>query len=206
MKPTEGLLIALEGLDFSGKNTQQRLLDEWLCKKGYQVLSTREPGGTPLGEEIRRLLLLKKHVICAKAELLLFMASRAEFVRDILIPELSQGKIVITSRYFFSSLAYQGYARELSIPSLLQITDFVIEGLVPDLTILIDLEVDKVFIRRGGNQVDRIEEEGRAFFERARNGFLELSKDRRWNVRVVDGDDSVENIHSRIIALIQGLL
>ena len=206
MRPKESFFIAIEGPDFSGKNTQQDPLCEWLRKRGYDVISTREPGGTPLGEEIRHVVLRTESEMCAKTELFLFMASRAQLVEEVLNPALKAGKIVVTSRYFLSSFAYQGFARGLSVSELVRIAMFATDYLVPDLTILIDLDTVTSLSRCSKKTADRIERKEIAFHKRVRYGFLELAKDSRWKVRVVDGRKPIQELHSDITAILEEAL
>ncbi len=203
MSAKQGIFIAIEGIDHSGKDTQQELLCSWLKTQGCDIVSAREPGGTPLGEEIRQILLRTKSEVCAKAELLLFMASRAQFVQEVVMPTIKSDKILVTNRYFFSSLAYQGFGRGLSIEELVQIAMFVTNRLIPDLTILIDLDVKILLSRRRKELADRIEKEEKAFYERVRFGFLELAKNPRWRIETVDGSKSIDEIHSNIVNIVQ---
>ena len=202
MKP-RGKFITLEGPEGSGKSTHARLLVVQLQAGGHAVITMREPGGTPVGEVIRRLL---QHDaggegMAAEAELFLFMASRAQLVRQIIAPALADGVCVVCDRFADSTTAYQGYARGCDVEKILALNDLATGGLAPDLTILLDVDVKAGFERlrhrnlRHGVEKDRIERETLCFHERVRSGYLELA--RRWpqRIRVVDaarGEDAVQ--------------
>jgi len=183
-----GLFITFEGLEGGGKTTQIRLVAEWLSDQGLDVLTTREPGGTRIGEAIREVLLSPAHTeMCAEAEILLFSAARAQIVRETLQPHLARGGVVLCDRFADSTLAYQGYGRLLDLDTLRQITLFATGGLVPALTICLDLPVAEGLRRKqGGDQVEwnRMERERLDFQERVRRGFLALAaaEPQRWLV------------------------
>jgi len=183
-----GLFITFEGPEGSGKTTQIRLVAEWLSDQGLDVLTTREPGGTRIGEAIREVLLSPAHTeMCAEAEILLFSAARAQIVRETLQPHLARGGVVLCDRFADSTLAYQGYGRLLDLDTLRQITLFATGGLVPALTICLDLPVAEGLRRKqGGDQAEwnRMERERLEFQERVRRGFLALAaaEPQRWLV------------------------
>jgi dTMP kinase len=183
-----GLFITFEGPEGSGKTTQIRLVTEWLSDQGLDVLTTREPGGTRIGEAIREVLLSPAHTeMCAEAEILLFSAARAQIVRETLQPHLARGGVVLCDRFADSTLAYQGYGRLLDLDMLRQITLFATGGLVPALTICLDLPVAEGLRRKqGGDQAEwnRMERERLDFQERVRRGFLALAaaEPQRWLV------------------------
>ena len=176
-----GLLVTFEGGEGSGKSTQAALLSRRLESEGRGVLQLREPGGTPLGEELRRLLLQRRSAIAAEAELLLFLAARAELVRDLIRPALDEGKVVVCDRFSDSTIAYQGYGRGLDLAAVRALDTFATGGLVPDLTVLLDLPVAAGRARKPGER-DAIEAEGIAFHEHVRQGYLALAAEepRRW--------------------------
>jgi len=206
MSPEEGKFIVIEGIDGSGKSTHQRQLCKWLREIGYEVVSTREPGGTQLGESVRTILLSRESRLCDKSELLLFMAARGQSVHQIMLPAIRAGKIVVSGRYFFSSLAYQGFARGLPLDALIEIAMFATDGLIPDLTILIDLDVKTALSRIRVETFDRIEREAVEFHQKVRSGYLKLSKDPRWKMKVVDGSKSIVEVHTQIKALVKEVL
>ncbi|MEK7281328.1 MAG: dTMP kinase [Chloroflexota bacterium] len=175
------LFIAFEGGERCGKSTQANLLFKRLSTAGYPAHLVYEPGSTPVGEKLRRLL--KSEAMYPETELLLFAAARAELVRAVIRPALEQGEIVITDRYTDSTLAYQGYGRGLNRKSIQAITAFATEGLKPELVILLDLPV-LLGLARKGNPKDRFESEALAFHKRVRQGYLKLARaePERWLV------------------------
>ena len=208
-----GKFITFEGPEGAGKTTQARKLLQRLHDMGLQVLYTREPGGTPTGEAIREVLQYDKagEPICPETEVLLFAASRAQLVRQVILPALMKGTYVICDRFADSTTAYQGYGRGFPIEQMIAINDFAIDGAVPDVTVLLDVDLDLGFRRlstREGaqllmaGQLDRIEREARAFHEKVRKGYLELAK--RWpdRFRIVDAgrdEDAVATDVWRIV-------
>ena len=205
-----GLFITFEGPEGSGKTTQIRLLSDWLGDQGREVLTTREPGGTRIGEAIRSILLSPVHTeMCAEAEILLFSAARAQIVRETLQPHLARGGVVLCDRFADSTLAYQGYGRLLDLDTLRQITAFATGGLVPALTICLDLPVVEGLRRKqGGDQAEwnRMERERLDFQERVRSGYLALaaSEPTRW--LVLDAMREVEVIQAEIRRSLTALL
>jgi dTMP kinase len=197
-----GLFITFEGPEGSGKTTQIRLLADWLREQRHAVLTTREPGGTRIGEAIRDVLLSPAHTeMCAEAEILLFSAARAQIVREVLRPHLARGGVVLCDRFADSTLAYQGYGRLLDLDTLRQITLFATGGLVPTLTICLDLQVTEGLRRKqGGDQAEwnRMERERLDFQERVRRGYLTLAaaEPQRW--LVLDALREIEAIQAEI--------
>ena len=205
-----GLFITFEGPEGSGKTTQIRLLADWLGGQGREVLTTREPGGTRIGEAIREVLLSPAHTeMCAEAEILLFSAARAQIVRETLQPHLVRGGVVLCDRFADSTLAYQGYGRLLDLDTLRQITLFATGGLVPALTICLDLPVVEGLRRKqGGDQAEwnRMERERLDFQERVRRGYLALAaaEPQRWFV--LDALRAIEVIQTEIRQRVAALL
>jgi len=188
-----GKLIVFEGLDASGKSTQARLLARRLGESGYDVVATREPGGTPIAESVRGLLLEKRHgAMLPLSELLLFIVSRAQNTHEVVLPALRAGKTVVASRYRLSSLAYQGYGRGLDLDLIRRLNEAATCGTVPDVTFLIDVPAEFT-LRRKADRGDRIEVESIEFHRRVRRGFLELTEGDP-TVRVLDGTRSIEEI------------
>ena len=165
--------MTFEGVDGSGKSTQAELLQEWLQKEGRDVVTTREPGGTPLGERVRELL-LDGEAIAPWTEAALFAAARAELVDRVIGPALAEGSVVVCDRYLDSSLAYQGIARGLGVERVLAFNVEAIRGILPDLTFLLLVDVDEAR-RRSASARDRIEQEGVAFLSLVDNGYRQLA-------------------------------
>jgi dTMP kinase len=167
------VLVTFEGVDGSGKSTQTELLQEWLQNEGRDVVTTREPGGTPLGERVRELL-LDGEAIAPWTEAALFAAARAELVDRVIGPALAEGSVVVCDRYLDSSLAYQGIARGLGVERVLAFNVEAIRGILPDLTFLLVVDVDEAR-RRSASARDRIEREGVAFLSLVDNGYRQLA-------------------------------
>ncbi len=197
-----GLFVSFEGPDGSGKTTQIRLLGEWLRARGHDVLVTREPGGTPIGDRIRAILLDPAHPeIRPEAEALLFSAARAQLVRQVIQPHLAAGGIVLCDRYADSTLAYQGYGRQLDLAVLRTITAFATAGLWPDLTVYLDLPVEEGLARRRQAETagwNRLDAEQLAFHRRVREGYLAMAtaEPERW--LVLDARQSVDALQQAI--------
>lgn len=202
------LFISFEGIDGVGKSTQANLLEEFLREKGQQVVRTLEPGGTELGHEIRNLLLHRKGHVAPRAEALLYAADRGHHVETLIRPALAEGKVVITDRYLDSSVAYQGAGRELEAAEVRQLSIFATKGLLPDLTILLDLDAEAAMARRTktGAEPDRLEREKAEFFERVRQSYLQLAAAEPERFLVVDASQDVETMQSQIRARVSELL
>ncbi len=192
-----GLFVTLEGPEGSGKTTQLPLLADWLREEGYTVLCTREPGGTPIGEEIRALLHDPDHdEMTARAEILLYSAARAQHVAERIRPALAAGQIVLCDRFFDSTYAYQGHGRGLPLERLRSITRFATEGLTPDVTLYLDLDPEVGLTRRqaNGKEMNRLDREAMDFHRRVRQGYLALAAEepRRWIT--IDAGGSLEKV------------
>lgn len=205
-----GLFITFEGLDKAGKTTQIARLAARLERLGHTVFSTREPGGTPLCEEIRQILMKKQsEKLVDEAELLLFSASRAQLLREKLWPELDAGHIVLCDRFADSTTAYQGYARGMDLEFIRQLNAYAIGSRWPDLTIFLDLTVEESFRRLGKvlgttqAEVDRFEIESRRFYEQVRKGFLELAAGHPERIMTLDATQSVEELDEQIWKIVQ---
>ncbi len=202
--PTTGVFIAFEGGEGTGKSTQSKLLKEWLEARGESVVLSREPGGTELGKDLRKILLgHETGVISPRAEALLYAADRAHHVFSVIRPALAEGKVVITDRYFDSSIAYQGAGRVLAPGEVARISRWATESLFPTLTIVIDLPAE-IGIGRLHNP-DRLEAEPLAFHERVRQEFLQLARLDPERYLVVDGKANIAEIHNAIIARVAEL-
>ena len=201
---SRGLFIALEGGDGAGKSTQGRLLSSWLEGLGRAVVVTREPGGTEFGRTVRELLLHGDHV-APRAEALLFAADRAHHVETLIRPALGRGEVVITDRYMDSSIAYQGAGRDLGVDEVRELNVWATGGLVPALTVLVDLPAEVGRARRGGVH-DRLESETDDFHAAAREHFLALAGADPDRYLVVDGELSPEQIHELVRVRVAMLL
>ncbi len=197
----KGKFITFEGPEGSGKTTQIAALAEFLRAKEHTVITTREPGGTPIGDEIRNVLMgLKNTEMQPRTEILLFQASRAQLVEQVIIPGLERGDIVLSDRYADSTLAYQGYGyQQFSLDDLKPLIAFATGGLTPDLTLLLDIEAESGLNRRlqhgGWNRMDAYEI---SFHQRVRNGFLEMAQSapERWTI--IDASEPMDRVQSQI--------
>lgn len=201
-----GLFVAFEGGDGAGKSTQSGLLGEWLAAQGYAVRHTREPGGTALGHRVRELLLHGEDgSVSPRAEALLFAADRAQHVASVVRPALERGEVVLTDRYLDSSVAYQGAARALGHDEVRQLSLWAVEGLLPDLTVLLDVTAREGRARRGEVH-DRLEREADDFHDRVRRGFLDLADREPGRYVVLDAARPVEELAGTIRERVVGLL
>ncbi len=201
---SKGLFLTFEGSEGCGKSTQIRLLAETLRSLGQEPLLVREPGGTPSGEVIRHLLQHSPEgaELTSEAELLLFAASRAQLVREVIRPALSEGRTVISDRFFDSTTVYQGVARKIPPEVTARINAFAVGVCLPDMTFLLDLARDDALARMGSRNQDpdRIERESEEFFEAVRCGYLDLAARDKHRIRVVDGSGPPEKIAAQIRA------
>ncbi|AFH49093.1 Thymidylate kinase [Ignavibacterium album JCM 16511] len=200
------MFITFEGIDFCGKSTQVELLKNYFEKKGKTVKVIREPGGTEISEKIRDILLDKKNnKMFMETELLLFSASRAQLVREKIIPFLKEGSVVISDRFHDSSTAYQGFGRGLPVEAVLNVHKLAIGETIPDITFIIDIPVSVAVERKAlktHQELDRIEVSSNDFFEKVRNGYLSLAKNEK-RFRIINGTKSIEEIHKLIINYIE---
>ena len=180
-------IISFEGIEGSGKTTQVRLLAEYLRDRGYDVLETAEPGGTGIGEKIRRLLLEPQNHMEPLAELLLYYSSRAQLVKEVIEPAIRRGTIVITDRFTDSTAAYQGYARGIDLGIISTLNEIVVPGIRPFLTFLLDIDVEEGLRRnRHARKEDRFELETVEFHNRVRKGFLDIAAREPERVKIID--------------------
>jgi len=209
-----GKFITLEGPEGSGKSTQAKMMIRRLAELGVEAMYTREPGGTALGEEIRNILQHNQagEAPCERAELLLFEASRNQLVEKVIRPALEKGTWVICDRFMDSTTAYQGYGRGLPVDEVKAIHHFTVNGVEPDLTLLLDLEVETGFERIAqrflelGESADRFEQEERSFHERVRQGYLKLAEEEPDRFRIVDASQEPESVSVNIWKAIEPLL
>ena len=203
------MFISFEGIDGAGKSTQVKKLKKHLAEKGHQVLTLREPGGTVIAEKIRSLLLESKHDITPIGELLLFSASRAELVQNVISPALKQGNVVIVDRFYDSTTAYQGYGRGLDLEMLRAVNTVSTSGLEPDITFFLDISPEDALIRKFSeksiplsfeeNELDRMESSGLAFYQRVREGYLQLAGSEKKRFMMLDACNDPESIHEEIV-------
>lgn len=201
-----GFFLTLEGGDYSGKSSQIQHIRSCLEERGIPVVVTREPGGTPLGKKLRRLILHDPIAEQADpmAEMLLMAADRAEHVAKVIKPALAAGYVVVSDRFIDSSVAYQGYGLGLSIQHILKINSIAAGDLKPDLTILFDVPVDVQRERaRNDGSSDRIESRSNDFFERVRQGYLQIARNEPHRFEVVDGTLSPGEVQRRVIRIVR---
>jgi dTMP kinase len=197
--------LSLDGIDGTGKSTQGRLLADWLRARGWNVVACADPGGTPLGDQLRDILLNQRHELSLMAEALLFMASRAELLARVVRPALDAGSLVLSDRYLLANVVYQGHAGGLNVDELWTIGRAAAGGLEPDLTIVLDMPVDAAQ-RRRGREPDRMERRQKDYHERVRQGFLAEARRQPDRIRVVDASPSVEEVQSRIQGEVERVL
>lgn len=205
----KGKFITFEGGEGSGKSTHIDRLVTRLRQEGYQVLIAREPGGTEVGEQIRHILQYSKQsaAMVPETELLLFCASRAQLVRQVIQPALNNGTIVICDRFLDSTTVYQGVGRKIDPQSVATINRFAAGAHLPDLTLVIDLDprigLERV---RGRELFDRMENQALEFYDRVRQGYLDLAKRENRRVKVIDGSQTIEGIATQIWSLVKDVL
>jgi dTMP kinase len=205
----KGLFITFEGLDGSGKTTQIELLDNYLKSEGFDVVVTREPGGTEIGKKIRKILLDKENQrISHKTETFLFLASRAELTSKVITPALEEGKIVICDRFFDSTLVYQGIARGLGVKEILDMSLWATGGLVPDITFLLSMKASRCNkrIKEANRKKDRIEMEEDNFKEKIYRGYLDIAGKDKERFVVIDAEKDIESIFGEIKSKVSGRL
>ena len=201
----KGKFITFEGADGCGKTTQINLLADYLTQKGYTVKLTREPGCKGLGEKIREILLNYEGDVSDVCESFLFLADRAQNTDIIVKPAVERGEIVLCDRHTDSSVAYQGYGRQLDIERIRKQNSIATSGRNPDLTFVFDIDVETSMQRVGKNK-DRMESAGYDFFNRVRNGYLEIAKEEPDRVKVINSNDTIENIHKQVLKYIEEIL
>lgn len=207
MKKRKGLFITFEGVEGSGKSTQIDLLAEFLSENGYKVVKTREPGGTTIGDKIRKIVLNPEFTeMDFKAEALLYAANRAQHVAEVIKPALEKGKVILSDRYIDSSLAYQSFGRGLDQKKVEMISRWATDDLEPDLTILLDIPADEGLERTESSLADRIEQEDIGFHERVSKGFLKLAKKLHKRIKVINATKDMDQIHQEVVKLVQKLL
>jgi dTMP kinase len=206
-----GKFITFEGIDGSGKSTQLRMLASELLFRGFNVLNTCEPGGTPLGRRLREAFLETEETVAPLAELLLFAADRAQHINFLVKPAIEQGKIVISDRYSDASLAYQGAGRGFPETTVIQIIELATGGLKPDLTLFFDLPVQKALLRTDsrtekGEKKNRMDKEAAEFYERVRNAYLKIGEREPKRFRIIDAEGSTDEVKMRVLRIVTEFL
>ena len=198
------MFITLEGPEGSGKSTQIRRLAKRLEAMGYPVMTTREPGGTSIGDQIRHVLVrMENKELHPRTEILLFLAARAQLVEQLIKPALQDGKIILCDRYGDSTLAYQGYGHGLDLEQLRQMLDFATDHLKPDLTILMDLDVKTGLMRKKAeDEWNRLDAYEVLFHERVRQGYLELANEEPERWRIVDASQGIDAVQEDLFQII----
>ena len=211
----KGLFITFEGLEGCGKTTQAKMLFDFLIKQKIPSIYTKEPGGTKIGDKIRKILLDQKNDgMDYKTEMLLFLASRAENVRLIILPALEEGKVVISDRFYDSTTAYQGYGRGIDLKIIKNLNSLVVGKAIPDLTFILDIDPYEGLRRSasfGNSREMRFEEEflnkkiigGKLFLERVRHGYYQLSHEETGRIKMIDANRSKEDIYNEIIKIVK---
>ncbi len=201
----KGFFISLEGGEGAGKSTQHRRIVDWLAARGKSVIEAREPGGTPVSEQIRQVLLDSRNAgLNPTAELLLMFASRSQLVEDVIRPALAEGKVIVCDRFADASYAYQGGGRQLGAEMVAMVDKLVLKGLQPDMTLLFDVPVNVGMQRvKGRGAADRFEAESVLFFERVRNAYLERAAAKPDRFRVIDASLNQQQVWRQVQAVLE---
>lgn len=200
------MFFSFDGIDGVGKSTQVELFCRWLREEGHDVVACRDPGTTALGEEIRRILLDPANTsIARRSEMLLYMAARAQLVDEVIAPALASGKVVVSDRFLLANVVYQGHAGGLDVEQLWQVGEVATGGVEPDLTILLDIDIEAAADRLN-RPADRMEASSDDFRRRLRQGFLAEAARRPDKIKVIDAADSVEAIHERVRSAAEAVL
>ncbi|MEO0229981.1 MAG: dTMP kinase [candidate division WOR-3 bacterium] len=201
-----GFFITIEGIEGSGKSTLTEGIIEFLKTKGFNVVYSREPGGSKVGESVRNILLADGNEMDPMTEVFLFLAARRENVRKNILPALRDGKVVVCDRYTDSTIAYQGYGRGLPIKLLRRLNKLATYGIKPDLTLVIDIDPEKGLKRISGKELDRIERENIDFHRRVRDGYRKIARISGRRVKLLDGELPKEELLKKAISLVESRL
>jgi dTMP kinase len=199
------LFLSLDGLDGTGKSTQCRLLTEWLRGEGIEVATAIDPGGTSVGKELRDILLSHRRELTRPCEALLFMASRAQLVEEVIRPALAAGKVVVSDRFLLANVVYQGYAGGLDVDLLWQAGRLSTGGLEPDRTFILDLPLEMALARRG-RPADRMESQPLEYHQRVRAGFLTEAKCRPERMTIIDASPGIDEVQAIVRREVRKLL
>lgn len=195
------MFLSIDGIDGAGKTTQLGLLGDWLRETGHDVVTCRDPGSTRLGETIRRILLDERTApVCRRSEMLLYMAARAQMVEEVIAPALAAGKTVVSDRYLLANVVYQGYAGGLEVATLWEVGRVATAGCEPALTIVLDMPA-QVAAGRLSRPLDRMEQQGDAFRDRLRSGYLAEAARRPDRIVVVDAARPIDEVQADVRAL-----
>ena len=201
----KGLFITFEGADGCGKTTQLKNIERFLVEKGYDIVTTREPGALDIGQKIRNILLHHKGIVADRCEMFLFLADRAQHVETFIKPAINEGKIVLCDRHTDSTIAYQGYGRGQDIELLKSLNRIAVNGLTPDLTFLFDVSAE-VAQQRVGREKDRMESAGIEFHKKVREGYLKLQKENPNRIKLINANNSIETVFNETKDIIIKLL
>lgn len=201
----KGIFITFEGADGSGKTTQIEKLSSWLNEQNIENITTREPGGTELGLKFRNILLHYDGNISSNCESFIFLADRAQNIDTKIIPAVNEGKVVLCDRHIDSTVAYQGYGRDLDIKKICLLNEIATSGFKPHLTLVFDVDTE-VAMKRVGTEKDRMESEGAQFHKKVRQGYLELAKQHPDRIKVVNSNNDIETVFDDVLAIIKKYL
>jgi len=201
----KGYFITFEGIDGCGKTTQLDAVYDFLTGLGFECIKTREPGALELGKKIREILLHHKGIVSDKCEMFLFLADRSQHMDTLIEPSVKAGKVVLCDRHTDSTIAYQGYGREQDIETLTKLNEIATSGITPDMTFVFDVSTE-TGAKRAGSNPDRMEASGKAFFEKVRKGYLELSKKYPERIKVINGEISKELVYKEVKSNIMDLM
>jgi dTMP kinase len=200
----KNLFITFEGIEGCGKSTQASLLANYFISMGFEVVLSREPGGPPISERIREILLDNKHTdMTAVTELLLYLAARHQHMSELILPSLKEGKNVICDRFTDSTFAYQGVARRLDLQKIAELNSFATDGISPDITFILDIPVDVSKKRLSAKKHDRLESEPEEFHQNVRQAFLSLAGENGRYI-IIDGNKDIQAIHKEIVNIVSG--
>lgn len=204
-----GKFLSIEGIEGAGKSTQLRFIEQYLVEQGISVVVTREPGGTPLGEQIRKVLLTPQTVsMTVDTELLLMFAARVEHVQQKILPALARGEWVLTDRFVDASFAYQGAGRQIAFERIQHLADWALQGVKTDITFLFDLPVavGQQRVLQRGKAKDRFEQEKTDFFEKVRSCYLKRAEAEPQRLKIIDANKSVSQIQQQLVPYLEQLL